>query len=169
MIVMHIQSSILSASFEMENVITVLPESVTKTCWKDSLHGHESSISHDSRRLQTETVGADQPERPVVNSRQSRRHRAAKKRHRRQKERAASRCQPQPEPSFACSNTASTIGFYSHQPLPQPEPSFVCSNTASTIGFYSHQWVCKKWPWTFEFPCPCLRGISMQSSSITRP
>lgn len=145
MIVMHIQSSILSASFEMENVITVLPESVTKTCWKDSLHGHESSISHDSRRLQTETVGADQPERPVVNSRQSRRHRAAKKRHRRQKERAASRCQPQPEPSFAC------------------------SNTASTIGFYSHQWVCKKWPWTFEFPCPCLRGISMQSSSITRP
>ena len=32
MIVMHIQSSILSACFEMENVITVLPESVTKTC-----------------------------------------------------------------------------------------------------------------------------------------
>lgn len=31
MISMHIQRSILSASFEKENAITVLPESVTKT------------------------------------------------------------------------------------------------------------------------------------------
>ena len=51
------------------SVIVVLQESITKTCWGDSLLRWESTISHGSRRPQTETVGAHQWEKQVISSR----------------------------------------------------------------------------------------------------
>ena len=66
----HAQSSLLQRSSKKESVIVALQESVTKTSRRDSLHKRESAISHGSRKPRTETVGAHQWEKPVVNSRQ---------------------------------------------------------------------------------------------------
>ena len=116
-----------SVSSKKKSMIVVLQGSVTKTSWRDSLHRQESAISHGSRSPQIKIAGVHQWEKPVSQLFEAERHKAAKEKCRRQKERAAS--VPSSSHSFVC-----------------PKCSRGC---ASKIGLYSHQWACKNWPSTF--------------------
>ena len=103
------------------------PPSITKTSWRDSLHRHESTISHGSRRRPTETVGIYQWGKPVVCSRQ----RGMK---------------PQRK------DAGSLKSQQQHSKYPQPKASSVQSAVGSAyqeLGLYSHQRACKNWSSTF--------------------